>query len=353
LSLKQQQIISSLLRKDAYKHKTSKIKIEETHISWIILTGMYVYKIKKELKFGKVLDFSKLHLRRTACQKEVTLNKILCDDMYKGVVKVISSGNKNNHTNEDVKLQIADLSHKGKAIEYAVKMNEIPQRFRMDNLVAANKVSLRTIQKLAHTLVKFHRATPTNTTIKHFGQPKFMKAKVLENFETLRKLYHIRDDVNNDDIGKLEKKLLSFIENNKSLFHQRIVENKIRDIHGDLYMKNIFIVQQNKFYLYDRIEFNDSLRYADVAEDVAHISMDLDYQKRSRLKRHFVSSYIEESKDFQLNFLVYFLMCYKACVRAKVCFFKAVNERNRKEKVTCFGESRNHLKLARSYLEFL
>ena len=321
MSLKQQQIISSLLRKDAYNHKTSKIKIEETHISWIISTGLYVYKIKKELEFGKVLGFSELRLRRTACQKEVTLNKILCKDMYKGVVKVVSSRNKNNHTNEDVKLQIADLSNKGKAIEYAVKMNEIPQRFRMDNLVVSNKVSLRTIQKLAHTLVKFHRATPTNTTIKHFGQPKFMKAKVLENFETLRKLYHICDNIdNNDDIGKLEKKLLSFIENNKSLFHQRIVENKIRDIHGDLYMKNIFIVHQDKFYLYDRIEFNDSLRYADVAEDVAHISMDLDYQKRSRVKRHFISSYLEESKDFQLKFLVYFLMCYKACVRAKVCF---------------------------------
>ncbi|HET7390341.1 MAG TPA: hypothetical protein VFJ51_05915 [Nitrososphaeraceae archaeon] len=147
MSLKQQQIISSFLRKDAYKHKTSKIKIEETHISWIILTGLYVYKIKKELKFGKVLDFSELQLRRTACQKEVTLNKILCEDMYKGVVKVVRSGNKNNHTNEDVKLQIADLSHKGKAIEYTVKMNEIPQRFRMDNLVAANRVSSRTTSK--------------------------------------------------------------------------------------------------------------------------------------------------------------------------------------------------------------
>ncbi len=340
------------MRKDAYNHKTPKIRLEETHISWIILTGPYAYKIKKELKFGKVLDFSKLQLRRTACQKEVALNKILCNDMYKGVVKVVRSGN-NNHTNKDAKLQIADLSHRGKAIEYAVKMKEIPQRFRMDNLVAANKVSVRTIQKLAHTIVKFHRATPTNTIIKHFGQPKFMKAKVLENFETLRKLYDTRDDVNKEDIDKLQKKLLLFIENNKSLFHQRIAENKIRDIHGDLYMKNIFIVPQNKFYLYDRIEFNDSLRYADVAEDVAHISMDLDYQKRSGLKRHFVSSYIEESKDFQLNFLIYFLMCYKACVRAKVCFFKAVNEINKKEKVTCLRESRNHLKLARSYLEFL
>jgi aminoglycoside phosphotransferase family enzyme len=340
---------------DAYNHKASKIRVEETHISWIILTGMYAYKIKKELKFGKVLDFSKLQLRRKACQKEVRLNKILCSDMYKGVVKVVRSGNNNNYSNKDAKLQIADLSHRGKAIEYAVKMKEIPQRFRMDNLVAANKVSLRTIQKLAHTLVNFHRATPTNTTIKRFGQPKFMKAKVLENFETFLKLYDTGDDNddNKNDIGKLEKKLILFIENNKSLFHQRIAENKIRDIHGDLYMKNIFIVPQNKFYLYDRIEFNDSLRYADVAEDVAHISMDLDYQKRFHLKRHFLSSYIEETKDFQLNLLVYFLMCYKACMRAKVCFFKGVNGRNSKEKVMCLRESDSHLRLARSYLEFL
>jgi aminoglycoside phosphotransferase family enzyme len=182
MNLKQQQIISSLLRREAYNHRTSKIKLEETHISWVILTGLYVYKIKKELKFGKVLDFSDLPLRRAACQKEVALNKILCYDMYEGVVKVVA--NKNNHTDEDTKLQVADLRHKGKAIEYAVKMKEIPQRFRMDNLVAANKVSLRTIQKLAHTLVKFHRATPTNTAIRQLGQPKFMKAKVIENFET-------------------------------------------------------------------------------------------------------------------------------------------------------------------------
>jgi aminoglycoside phosphotransferase family enzyme len=182
-----------------------------------------------------------------------------------------------------------------------------------------------------------------------------MKAKVLENFETLRKLYGSGYDNNNsNDISKLERKLISFIENNKQLFHQRIAENKIRDIHGDLYMKNIFIVQQNKkFYLYDRIEFNNSLRYADVAEDVAHICMDLDYQKRSDLKRHFLSSYIEESRDFQLNLLICFLMCYNACMRDKVCFFKAVNEKNREGKVMCLRESNDHLNLAKSYLQFL
>jgi len=257
--------------------------------------------------------------------------------IYIGVVKVVHS-DKHSNNNKDVKLQFVDLNHRSKAIEYAVKMKEIPQKFRMDNLAAANKVGLKTIEKLAHTLVKFHRATPTNTAIKRFGQPRFIKAKVLENFKTFGKLYDAGyyNENSKNDICKLEKKLMSFIENNKPLFHQRIAEDKVRDIHGDLYMKNIFIVQRNnKFYLYDRLEFNDSLRYADVAEDVAHICMDLDYQKRPHLRRHFLSCYVEEVKDFQLNLLVYFLMCYKACMRAKVCFFKGINERNRKEKVIC------------------
>jgi hypothetical protein len=46
-------------------------------------------------------------------------------------------------------------------------------------------------------------------------------------------------------------------------------------------------------YLYDRIEFNDSLRYADVTKDVAHLSMDLDYNSRINLREYFVSQYIK------------------------------------------------------------
>ena len=57
----------------------------------------------------------------------------------------------------------------------------------MDNLVAANKDRLKKIEKLAHALVEFHYTTPTNITIKRFGRLRFVKAKVLENFETLRK----------------------------------------------------------------------------------------------------------------------------------------------------------------------
>jgi uncharacterized protein len=342
----------SLLRKnsDAYPHEVSKVELEETHISWVILTGKYVYKIKKELKFGHILDFSTLALRKKFCQKEVDINKVLCGDMYKGVIKVVKE---KREQDGDDRIRIVDLKSKGRALEYAVKMLEIPQKFRMDNLLQEGKINSHTIDKLTSILVEFHDSTPTNRKIKNFGGTEFMKRKVGENFATLYKLANINH--------KLERSLKLFINKKRNLFLERIGHEKIRDIHGDLYLKNIFIMPDDKFYLYDRIEFNDSLRYADVAEDVAHLAMDLDFHRRIDLRKRFISDYMLRGKDTSLGDIVYFLMCYKACVRAKVSLFRAKgldktndnSNRDRKRKEQAEEEATMHLQLAESYLELL
>ena len=132
--LRQEKVIAGLRTENAYPHKISKIVVEETHISWIFLTGLYAYKIKKNIKFGKILDFSSLEFRKISCQKEVELNKILCGNMYKGVVKVVGK-------NGDNIIRITNLEHKGKPLEYAVKMREIPQQYRMDNLLLIGKLT--------------------------------------------------------------------------------------------------------------------------------------------------------------------------------------------------------------------
>jgi aminoglycoside phosphotransferase family enzyme len=348
----QQKVVAGLQAKSSYPHRVSKkIKLEETHVSWIFLTGLYAYKIKKQLKFGNVLDFSTLALRRRCCQREVRLNKTLCNDMYQEVVKIIQEDrNKDNekrgssNANGDFNIRIADQKYKGKALEYAVKMLEIPQKFRMDNLISSNKVSLRSIERLAESLVKFHSATVTSTKIRNYGQPKYIKSKIKENFRTLSKLEKINP--------KFETRLTNFVKDNKNLFYSRIRENKVRDIHGDLYLKNIFIMK-NRFYMYDRLEFNDSLRYADIAEDVAHLSMDLDHHKRTDFRKYFLSKYIEKSNDLNLENIVYFWMCYKACVRAKVSFFHAKNEVASEKIMDHIKESKELLALADSYIGLL
>ena len=67
ISATQSKVYNGLLSKSAYPHRVSTIQIKGTHISWIFLAGPYAYKIKKQVKFGSVLDFSTLSLRRKYC----------------------------------------------------------------------------------------------------------------------------------------------------------------------------------------------------------------------------------------------------------------------------------------------
>jgi aminoglycoside phosphotransferase family enzyme len=258
--------------------------------------------------------------------------------MYKGVVK-IGQENEGN-------IRIKDMNHghrRGfRTLEYAVKMKEIPQKYRMDQLVSKNRISTQIIARLAEVLVQFHNSTQTNKRITLYGRPNSLKLKIAENFNTLSKLADIHP--------KIEQKLMSFIQNNNSLLYDRIKQSRIRDIHGDLYLKNVFFTS-NRFYLYDRLEFNDSLRYADVAEDVAHISMDLDYHKKIDLRKHLLSHYIKTSNDRTLEELIYFWMCYKTCVRAKVSFFSAKGETDKRRRATSIKEANDHLRLAESYIK--
>ncbi len=350
MSCEQTELISLLFKnRDVYPHKVSRVEIEETHISWVILTGHFAYKIKKGLKFGRILDFSTLNLRKRFCIKEVELNRVLCGEMYCGVVKVVNQ--KRRQDSEKYGLRLVNLNSKEKALEYAVKMLEIPQEFRMDSLLEKDKINSETINKLTSTLVKFHRSTPTNRKIKSFGRPEFMKKKLDENFTTLSRLANVNH--------KFERSLNLFVKNNDNLFLERIRDEKIRDIHGDLYLKNVFIMPDSKFYLYDRIEFNDSLRYADVAEDVAHLAMDLDFHRRYNLSKHLICTYVRKGRDTGLEDIIYFLMCYKACVRAKVSLFRAkglnkiTNSEDKYKMKQAEKEGKMHLQLAESYLKLL
>ena len=105
--------------------------------------------------------------------------------------------------------------------------------------------------------------------------------------------------------------------------------------------------------MYDRLEFNDSLRYADIAEDVAHLAMDIHYHKREDLQLSFISKYIDKSNDTSLFNIIYFMMCFKACVRAKVSLFRSMQCSNTQQKLEHVKEANNHFTLAEKYLTML
>lgn len=69
--LRQQQLVNALCEPE-YLSRSS--KVEETHISWVLLSGHDVYKIKEAVDLG-FLDFYTLELRRYYCADELLLNR--------------------------------------------------------------------------------------------------------------------------------------------------------------------------------------------------------------------------------------------------------------------------------------
>jgi len=138
--------------------------------------------------------------------------------MYHGVVRIITVPDKN-----DNRVVIADSYTKtGQVIEYAVKMKHIASEYRMDKLLTAHRIKLKNIGKIASILNNFHSRTSTNKEIQKYGQPKYLKYKIKENFQTLAKLKH--------PTPRAEDQLIKFINNNENLFLTRIRDKKIRDI---------------------------------------------------------------------------------------------------------------------------
>ena len=63
-----QALIAALQNPALYPHPVEQFQVIETHISWVILTGPFAYKIKKPVNFG-FLDFTELSAREHFCKK--------------------------------------------------------------------------------------------------------------------------------------------------------------------------------------------------------------------------------------------------------------------------------------------
>ena len=66
------------------------VRVLETHISFVLLTGRYAYKIKKAVDLG-FLDFRALSSRSFYCQEELRLNRRTAPGIYLDVISITGS----------------------------------------------------------------------------------------------------------------------------------------------------------------------------------------------------------------------------------------------------------------------
>src|SRR5210317_1039395 len=84
-------LVRGLLAPLAFDHEVSGVELVETHISWLILTDEFAYKLKKPVVLD-FLDFGTLEKRRHYCEEEVRLNKPYAPELYIDVVPITVVG---------------------------------------------------------------------------------------------------------------------------------------------------------------------------------------------------------------------------------------------------------------------
>jgi aminoglycoside phosphotransferase family enzyme len=334
----QTRIVNALMKPDAYDEDPSQIELVQTHISFVFLTNNYAYKVKKAVDLG-FLDFTTLEKRRFFCEKELELNRRLCEGLYLEVVPI----NMSNASNIKMKGE-------GEIIEYAVKMRRIPQERMLSNLLTRNEVNDQLIDKIAKIIAEFHSKAETNQSISEYGTLRIIETNWKENFDQTTEF--IQKAISEEDFKLIRGRIDDFIARNRPVFEKRIAENKIRDCHGDIHTGNIFVA--DRIYIFDAIEFNERFRYSDVASDVSFLAMDLDFKRRSDLSRVFLEKYIEYSRDQEISRLLPFYKCYRAYVRGKVTSFKLNDPNiNDQEKSAAMKEAEAYFKLAAIYAKNL
>lgn len=282
--------------------------VVETHISWVLLTDQYVYKIKKPVSFS-FLDFSTLEKRHNLCLREVELNRRLTDDMYLGVVPVRKASTR-----------LSIDSEEGEVIDYAVKMRRLPGDRQMDVMLRNGTVTHRHIEQLAQLLATFHR----NATIPdERPDPEVMLADFADLRESAERIRTLLGTDAWDVVLRAIEWVDRFLHSHADRIAERYNRGFVVDGHGDLHSRNIFLLDIP--VIFDCIEFNDHFRYVDVLDELAFFCLDLELCGEDRLARHFLNSYMElypcmpKSED---KGLFHYFQLYRSGVKLKINLLK-------------------------------
>ncbi len=293
--------IRALMQPAAYPHPVAEMRLIETHISWVLLTGEFAYKIKKPVDLG-FLDFSSLEARKFYCEEELRLNCRTAPEVYLAVVPIGERGGRLCFGAEP-------------ALEYAVQMRQFPDRDRLDHRLNDGRVSAQDMRQAARMLAGFHARLPPCQELEPAAAGRMARQPALNNLE------HLHDshpgEASRRVLAKVERWTREQAEALMPVFAARAAAGHVRECHGDLHLANLVAIADG-VVPFDGIEFSPELRWIDTASDIAFLVMDLMAHERTDLAYVLLNGWLEETGDYDALEVLRFYLVYRCMVRVKV-----------------------------------
>ncbi len=310
-------LLAALLEPARYPHPVARVELMQTHSAWVLLAGDHVYKIKKPVHLS-FMDFSTLAARRAACEAELRVNRRFATDgpagqLYLEALPITGSA------------QAPVLGgDPAQAVEWAVHMRRFPEADRLDHVAQRGALPPEAVQQLARYLAAFQAGAAVADADSAWGQPEDWMALARDNTCTLRTLLEAHDAPDALASRAALEAMAAWTETQFAQLApqlaQRRVEGRVREGHGDLHLANLVLLRgaADQVLPFDAIEFNDALRWIDVAADTAFLWMDLRRIGCAGLANLLLSEWLDASGDASAVEVWRLFAVYRAMVRAKV-----------------------------------
>ncbi|MFN7899970.1 MAG: AAA family ATPase [Synechococcaceae cyanobacterium] len=312
-------LIQALRQPAAYNHPVGVIELIETHISWILLTGDYAYKLRKPVNLGFV-DFRTPEQRHWFSLEELRLNRRLAPELYLDVCSLHGP------------VERAHLGGSGAVIDTLVKMRQFPQSQLLPAVLERGELTAAHLESLAEDLAGFHGGAALAALDSGFGSAAAVTAPALANLAVLDQRAPDRvERLALEDWTRAEAARLA------EHFQQRLSLGAVREGHGDLHLGNMFL-SPSRIRVFDCLEFSPALRWIDVISDIAFLAMDLRQRGRGDLAGVVLDRWLQVTGDYAGLRAWRWYWVYRALVRAKVAALRlgqtsavAVVEASRRE----------------------
>lgn len=334
-------LIAALLDPARYPHPVDRVELVQTHGAWVLLAGEFAYKVKKPVRFA-FMDFGTLGARRHACETEIRVNRRFqqhdrpATHLYLGVLPIVGT---------------PDTPRWGAAgdglptIEYAVQMRRFDEAARLDHVCRRGELTAEHVAGLARRMAAFQARAAAAGKTQPWGHATAAMRWPRDNFSTLRAMLKAPAD------AALVQALSDWTEQRfvaiEPLLSRRRQKERVREGHGDLHLANLVLID-GEVLPFDAIEFNDELRWIDVASDMAFCWMDLLDHGQPGLANVLLSEWTDASGDVSAHTVWGFFASYRAGVRAKVAAIRAGQLAGTPEADEHLAEARRYLALAQS-----
>lgn len=299
--------LSGLLDAAAYPHPVRQVELVQTHISWVLLTGEYAYKLKRPIHYP-FLDMRDGARRLALCREELRLNRRFAAALYLELCPVVRRDG------------VARMGGAGEVIEHAVRMRQFPREVELDRLLQAGRIEPAELRAFGGALAGIHAALPRAAVETAWGTADTVRAAITTNLQQAATLEAQRCGTR--DIEALRAVVEARLDELAPWLAARRAGGHVRECHGDLHSGNV-VRWAGVLQAFDCLEFDPALRWIDVAQEIAFLCADLAARGAAAHAHAFLGGYLAQGGDYAACRGLALYRAHCALVRAKVAALAA------------------------------